>query len=131
MNQLTRRNFLKALAGLPALALLKSEAAEAAELDLSSVALDSLEGEEDGYLELVPANEEIYLDLVPPGKQVRWNGAGDSWESVDGGKSWTQTGFRPTLEVQSDGTLYVSGAFLEETPEEVRQRHWDYIKALT
>lgn len=114
MNQLTRRNFLKALAGLPALALLKPGAAEEPELDLSSVALDSLEDEEGGYLELVQGDKTVYFTPIKEEGIAVWNGS--VWARLDN-----------SLEFGQDGSLYIRGNFLEETPEEVRQR----ITALT
>lgn len=96
MSQLTRRNFLKVLAGLPTLALLKPEVAEAEAVEPKEKGQSLYDS---GEIRSLPTGE--YTNLV------KWNGLGDSWESVDGGKTWIQTSFRPTL---------------EETPEEVLRR---------
>lgn len=114
---MNRRDFLGLLAGLPLLGFMKPEVVEATE-EISTE--DSL---------TVRFNYPEPWAESEGGKLVRWNGAGDSWESNDSGKTWTQMGFRPTLEIQPDGVLYVSGNFLEEDIEQVRQRHYEYYQA--
>ena len=121
---MNRRDFIKGsvklLAAIPALALLKPEAVEAKSVDYSP-SLDYIDASKEifrGISDGLEASGKDLLEATRPvveamaGQQVRWNGAGDSWESVDGGKTWNQTGFRPTLEIQPDGALYVSGDFL-------------------
>lgn len=107
MTQLTRRNFLKSLAGLPALALLKPEVAEA---DYSP----SL-----GYIEAGQKMREGFLEGLAKGLEASGNDLLKATKPV-------VEAMKSTLEFGPDGTLYVSGAFLKETPEEYRQRMRDY-----
>lgn len=87
---MNRRDFLISLAGLPLLGFLKPEVpkTQPAEFDVAGL-YDS------GGIPVLPIDNASTL--------VKWNGAGDSWESIDGGETWEQTGFRE---------LAVSGEFV-------------------
>lgn len=97
---MNRRDFIKMLAAVPALTWLKPEVPKV---------------EPDVFFDIVE-NYSPSLAYIEAGKRG-FEGFAKGLED-----SRNQTGFRPSLEIQPNGALYIRGDFLEENLEEYRER---------
>lgn len=99
---MNRRDALKLLAGLPLLGFLKPEAVEADNPIFFDIVEESRE-------------PKTFTELIRP--SVRWNGAGDSWKSEDGGKTWVQT-HAGWSAAGPDGVIFAKGIRATTEPDE-------------
>lgn len=96
---MNRRDFIKTLAGLMALPLMKPEVLKP---DYSP-SLEAIKA-----LSKTPSSIEEGLAV--------WNG--ETWARLD-----------KSIEFGAEGELYIKGDFLLESPEEIRRRHLEYYKS--